>query len=218
MKNRFGLVLSFMVSLMMLYACHNVSINQEQVGKLQGKTWFLACNLFPDALGDHSISSVNYHIPGEVIPWGTPVEISDISDEEVFLLDKNNNKEYRYVFHGKTMQVTTAEKHLRRILLQDITELQQKVSNMSEIDRKGINDAMVYKGMSKEAVLIAIGYPPEFVTPDPMTSDTWNYWAKRHDQFFVEFSPDGKVQKIYGLYPPIGMDKPGKEHGKTQGE
>jgi outer membrane protein assembly factor BamE (lipoprotein component of BamABCDE complex) len=74
---------------------------------------------------------------------------------------------------------------------------------MSEIDKKGINDAMVYIGMNNEAVIIAIGYPPEFATPDIYHSQRWHYWAKRCDQFYVNFGPDNKVISIEGRYPPV---------------
>jgi hypothetical protein len=36
--------------------------------------------------------------------------------------------------------------------------------------------------MSRNAVLAAIGYPPQHATPS-LSSDEWMYWATRYDRF-----------------------------------
>jgi len=48
--------------------------------------------------------------------------------------------------------------------------------------------------MSKEAVILAIGYPPEHVTPT-LESNTWKYWRTRFATQLVSFV-DGKVVDI----------------------
>jgi len=49
-------------------------------------------------------------------------------------------------------------------------------------------------GMSKKAVLAAIGYPPQHQTPS-LNGDTWTYWSSRTNRFAVIFKQD-KVDHI----------------------
>lgn len=48
--------------------------------------------------------------------------------------------------------------------------------------------------MSKDAVLVAIGYPPITRTPT-LESDDWTYWSNRFNTFIVYFE-NGKVSRI----------------------
>ncbi len=66
------------------------------------------------------------------------------------------------------------------------------VSAMSDIDRKGISDAKVHMGMSKEGVKAALGYPAAHKTPS-LDNDTWMYWKDRFGRRKVRFDANGKV-------------------------
>lgn len=178
------------------------SLDMEQVRSMENTTCFLGCNLFPDIKKKEApISSVNYHLPGGMLHWGTPVRIVEASPNKVILLDMKTGMRYPYAFHGKTLEVTTQAEHLKRFLLPDISALRREVDAMSITDRNGINRGMVLYGMSKRGVLVAIGYPPEFATPDPMKASVWNYWYDRFKQFSVTFGDDGRVIAIRGDYP-----------------
>ncbi|BCG63879.1 MAG: hypothetical protein methR_P1624 [Methyloprofundus sp.] len=61
-------------------------------------------------------------------------------------------------------------------------------------ERKKITQAKAAKGMSKDAVLVAIGYPPITRTPT-LESDDWTYWSNRFNTFIVYFE-NGKVSRI----------------------
>ena len=41
-------------------------------------------------------------------------------------------------------------------------------------------------GMSREGVILAVGYPPEHQTPS-LEADQWSYWRNSHSRFQVYF-------------------------------
>ncbi len=51
--------------------------------------------------------------------------------------------------------------------------------------------------MSKEAVIVCYGYPPEVATPST-NLDGWQYWRHRFKSFTIEFDDDGKVKYAGG--------------------
>ena len=162
-----------------------------------GRTYYLKCNLHADPRNNR-LSSVNYHLPGKVLKWGTPVTIKKISKKKVKF--EANGEIFRYEIHKRTRKITTVREHLARFLTTDLRRLKRKIRSLSRVDRKGIEDARPIVGMSKQGVLIAIGYPPEFVVHDPMAASSWQYWRNRWCKFVVVFNRYGKVKNIIGNY------------------
>ncbi len=195
-----ALLMLALSALLMVSGCSK-PLDTEDMDAMQGKTLYLACNLFPDIERNNALSSVNYHIPGGMLKWATPIEITDIDRKHLVFKVIDTGIEYPYSFHGRTIEAVSPEEHLARIFVADIEPLKQEVSAMSEIDRRGIEEGVAHPGMTKRAVLIAIGYPPEFATPDPMAANEWNYWYDRFREFVVAFGEDGKVITITGYYP-----------------
>jgi hypothetical protein len=76
----------------------------------------------------------------------------------------------------------------------------EEIDGLAEVDRRHIEAGTVGNGMTKAGVIFAIGYPPEFKTPDREV-DTWTYWRSRVRSFDVVFGPDGRV--ISGEPPPL---------------
>jgi len=68
------------------------------------------------------------------------------------------------------------------------------VSKFSDSEQKAIAAGRVELGMSKAAVVVAIGYPPAHQTPS-LSANHWRYWASRFDTFLVKFE-DEKVVEI----------------------
>ena len=59
---------------------------------------------------------------------------------------------------------------------------------------KAIKKGEVRPGMSRNAVLISWGYPPEVRTPELTLSD-WTYWKSRFDTVMVRFE-GGSVSEV----------------------
>ena len=190
----FLVLMAFMFSVAPVAWSEPVSLKE-----LRGQTYYLACNLHADPTNNR-LYSVNYQIPGGLIPWGTKVKMLKVSKKKIEFEDVTSNIRYTYFMHKRTLKATTPLKHLTRIFIDDIDGLKQKVKKLSHIDKQGIEEGRVLEGMSKEGVLIAIGPPPEFATPNPMKSSRWHYWYNRWGQFYVQFNNKGVVEQIIGHY------------------
>ena len=60
---------------------------------------------------------------------------------------------------------------------------------LSEMEVGAIKKGVLYNGMSKRAVLICYGPPPEHYTPR-QDSNIWYYWRNRRDKITLTFDPD----------------------------
>lgn len=168
--------------------------------RMEGRYYFLGHNLHAD-LVYNKVSSVNYQLLGELIPWGTEVRINRVEGRRLVFEDVAKHRRYSYEFHWKTKMAVPLADHLDRIFLKSADELKQQVEGLSEIDKDGIYEGRVKLGMSREGVLVAIGYPPEFANPEELMSDRdWLYWVNRHSKVVISFGRDGLVNRITGDY------------------
>ncbi len=71
------------------------------------------------------------------------------------------------------------------------------LSKYTAIEKQNIQQGSVDIGMSKDAVIKAIGYPPKHQTPS-LDRDSWRYWKNRFGTFLVNFK-DGKVESLKGI-------------------
>ncbi len=71
-----------------------------------------------------------------------------------------------------------------------------KLDALTQGEREAVRLGVVIAGMRKEAVVLAIGYPPRRDTPT-LDRPMWTYWRSREHSFFVEFDASGVVLKTY---------------------
>ncbi len=71
--------------------------------------------------------------------------------------------------------------------------LSELTRGMTALERENIAAGKTAPGMSREAVIIAQGYPPEHRTPDREGS-TWIYWQNRFATKALEFGADGRLE------------------------
>lgn len=162
-----------------------------------GKAYYLATNLHVDQRLN-KISSVNY-LRGNLLPWGKKIRVERILRNRMLLVDSENGRRYSYEFHRNTRAVTSLKKHVGRILLNGsrLTALKSRVKGLSSIDQDGIYQGRALPGMSRQGLIIAIGYPPEFANRgDIMTSRSWHYWQGRWDKVKIIFDRRGNVAKV----------------------
>ncbi len=80
------------------------------------------------------------------------------------------------------------------ILARTLSTNKVDLSSFSEMERKAIAAGEVSIGMSKKAVVTALGYPPKHKTPS-LESNQWRYWRNRFGTFVVHFEDD-RVSRI----------------------
>lgn len=133
---------------------------------------------------------INYKHMNDVLPAGTEVKnvIIDKADDDrwhfiSFQTVQDNKKHTIYFVNpwhpGKTIQ-DYREYMFTTKNFEELTE------GLTEEEIKSIKNAKVTKGMTKRAVLITYGYPPEHHTPT-LDSNVWKYWQNRFITFDVCF-------------------------------
>lgn len=63
---------------------------------------------------------------------------------------------------------------------------------LSDIEIDAIKKGVIVNGMSKRAVLVYYGPPPEHYTPD-QNALTWYYWTNRKDKIAIKFDTNHKT-------------------------
>ncbi len=132
--------------------------------------------------------TVNYGVD-RLIPVNTAVKIRDIGGEDV---------EFSLLENGRELTLVNIEKYSReemgeifkRYFGRDTVSL----DSFTAAEREAIAEGKVEKGMSKQAVLMARGYPPAHETPS-IEDDQWKYWTSRFNTKIVYFE-NGKVSRI----------------------
>ena len=136
--------------------------------------------------------STNYQ-KGRLLPAGTAIKDVKQSRKNIRFTDAETDVTYTIVFvpkHHPGKRI--GDVYQRYVTDQNLEQLTEGFSR-SEID--AIQSGTVVNGMSKEAVIVCYGYPPEIATPSTKL-DGWQYWRHRFKSFTIEFDDDGKVSYI----------------------
>jgi len=66
------------------------------------------------------------------------------------------------------------------------------VAGLDQREIDAIRAGIVPVGMSRRAVIVAWGYPPEHATPS-LEAPVWSYWVNRFIKKELRFGPDGRT-------------------------
>jgi hypothetical protein len=148
---------------------------------------FLCCNMRTDGKW---ISDINYEESGKrIIAFGTPVKVIGYGRYRV-----------RVVIDGKVQHIgNDYSRDLKRevfarryVVAQDP---RPTVAAAPGKIRKAIESAKVTNGMTRDQVLIAVGYPVSSENPN-LDVPVWRYWLWSFSPFTVYFDESGKVSKV----------------------
>ncbi len=136
------------------------------------------------------VYSTNYE-KGNLFPAGSEVTEVNRSSRKVEFTDPKLKMKFSVEFVGKHHPGVTAEQWIGRFLTtRNFAALTQ---GLTAAEIKAIRAGQVQAGMSKKAVLVSVGYPPEVATAST-DLDTWKFWRDRFRNYMVYFS-NGKVTK-----------------------
>ena len=126
---------------------------------------------------------------GASIPVNTPVKLLNITSKTIEVEVDNSSQK---------LLVKNVEKHTGDDVYRAFDKLFAKkkvnLSKFTSLEITHINSGTVANGMRKDAVIVAIGYPPITETMN-LDSNLWVYWNGRYNKFNVHFK-DGKVSKV----------------------
>lgn len=140
------------------------------------------------------ITDANY-LKGTLIPFGTRVQILDVDRSSVkFQAAGHPPITLVYKYGRDTLPM---DQYLDRAfpredphakLASDGTK-DRRHTEQTDQTRKLIQQGVVEAGMSKQEIVMAVGYPPAHRTPS-LDAPMWTYWANRWATFEVYFEGD----------------------------
>ncbi len=160
---------------------------QENVDLGEG---FLCCNMHSDGAW---ISDANYQDPSKtMIPFGTPMRHAGWGRYRVQVDIEGRRLEIGNDY-SRTLPM---EEFGRRYLVKKDPRKQPAYTGASAKVRKAIESAHVVRGMTRDQVLMALGYPVVNETP-VLQATPWKYRAAS-GAFSVHFDGQGRVSNVHG--------------------
>jgi outer membrane protein assembly factor BamE (lipoprotein component of BamABCDE complex) len=172
--------------LLLLSACSKqLKPNELPAGVQIGQVYYTQFSLFQE---ENKFRTTNYR-KGILIPINTAVSLVSIDSDEVNL---------KLSTSGLPLRIENVQKFTK----DDMPTAFLKIAGLKKVDltrfakieQDNILVGRVIKGMSKKAVLAAIGYPPQHVTPS-LEGNDWTYWSNLFNRFVIHFKND-KVEDI----------------------
>lgn len=152
---------------------------------------FLCCNM--RAEGDW-ISDINYRDGGlRLVPAGTPARVTGYGRHRV-ALDLGNERARLGNDYSRTL--TNEEFAARYVVAEDP---KARLASWSPEVRKAVTAAQVIPGMTREQVIMSLGYP--VTSENPAERTFWRYWVSSFDEFQVVWGPDGRVKAVETASP-----------------
>ena len=157
--------------------------SQEQSG-------FTCCNFHPD---ENWVSDANWaYLPR--IPAGTAARILEYGDYRVSV-EIGGRRMMLGLDYGRSQVLR--EWAQRMIVSRDPKE---KIADWPAAAREAIEAGRIALGMTKEQVIVSVGYPPAHATPS-MDAQTWKYWYDTHGTYEVVWGDDGRVKDVVAPLP-----------------
>jgi hypothetical protein len=128
--------------------------------------------------------------PGhEILPYNSKIQVASLG-QIIKLVDVSMGRVIEMEFHSGRMGMSARE---YIDLITSPTPVTYE--GLSDGDRQGIKAGRAIIGMSKQGVMVALGYPARHQTPS-LDENRWIYWKGRFDTYAVEFDNSGKVLSI----------------------
>jgi len=153
---------------------------------------FTCCNLHYDG---SELSDANYWV-GTAVPVGTPVHIESATPHSVTFVAGGAKLTLKHEYGTKE---ETFEQYLGKIFV--TYDPHRRIGEFPDEVQSAIGKAKVERGMTREQVLLSLGYPPAHKTPS-LKDLEWTYWYNHWTTFKVLFDERGKVAGVVGRPAP----------------
>ena len=129
---------------------------------------------------------------GALLPVGTQVTIDDMSSKALEFTTKDGGK-FR-IYTQKYYKLDGEEMAKLLFGKKNPKAKGGKFHKFSKMERRQIEIGEIKKGMSRDAVIMAYGYPPTHVNPS-LKQNMWKVWVTRWNTMNIYFK-NGKVSRI----------------------
>ncbi len=148
---------------------------------------FLCCNMRTDGSW---ISDSNYAESGKrIIPAGTPLRVTGYGRYRVHV-ELNGGKQALGNDYSRDLDLGTFAQ--RYVVTEDPSK---KIAAYPPKIRDAIKAARVAKGMTREQVLMAVGYPITSENPT-LGAPLWRMWISSFGEYQILFDNAGRVREV----------------------
>lgn len=149
---------------------------------------YLCCNMRTDGKW---ISDSNYEESGKtLIPLGTPIKVTGYGRNRVNVELSPGGAQTIGNDYSRSIALDAFAK--RYVVAEDPL---QKVAGYPPKIQAAIKSARVANGMTREQVIMALGWPIASENPH-LDLKTWRYWLWSFDEFQVRFDDAGRVSEV----------------------
>jgi hypothetical protein len=183
---------SFVLATLLALGCASTQplVTSSGVDLITAPVVYTLVNLHPDDQRGR-LYAVNYQQAG-LIPVCSEVKIVALKGNKMRFQLVKTGREYTYLHH----KVAAAEPFNSHLLRFFGTECDRKgLERLGPGDRAGVQAGKADKGMTKQGVIFAMGYPPRHETPD-LNGNVWKYWRGKFDTMLVTFDEKGRVESV----------------------
>jgi len=148
---------------------------------------YLCCNM--RTTGDW-ISDSNYNDSGQrVVPVGTPTKVTGYGRQRVQVTIDGKRQAIGNDYSRDLGLETFAKRYV-------VTEDPKvKLASYPGKQRDAIQAGQISRGMTRDQVLMAFGYPISSENPR-LDATTWRYWVSSFSEFQVLFDEGGRVKDV----------------------
>lgn len=183
-----------------LLGCATKSYITEDGKKINpvGSVYYTKVNIWYE--DPEEILSTNYH-KGTIIPFGSQVKIADYKGNQISFTKEDMAGVTFTIFDVHKYSLVSMEELFNHYFSKDDPKAPGgEFSRLSGREKEDVEKGNLAEGMSKEAAIIAYGYPPKHKTPD-LADDIWYYWSNRFHTEEVTFKNNRiiKIESMKGL-------------------
>jgi len=198
LKTIFFLLIVLSIMLSPLIAAAPVDEDKKVYKVMDEGPLYTAYNIWYELGKENALWCINYK-RGEMIPAGT--EVTDVkiikAESGRFLGGEEKAISFRTVPNGKEFLANFKPSFHPDLTIEDYLEkmftsktFDELTEGMSAYEIDAIKEGKAKVRMSREAILVSFGYPPEHRTPD-LKKDVWLYWMTRFETKDIHFDEDG---------------------------
>ena len=170
MRLRYCLSSIFLAAVFLLCGCAHQLIVSEVLQSPEQAPIYTRYNIW--YTNPKKVSTLNM-LKGDILPFGTEVNITSASDREICFTTVKDGCEFRIKF-TTDYRMMSAEDYLRELFSTD-NESDLTVG-IRPLTIEKLKAGIVEKGMTRQEVELAFGPPCAYRTP-ARALDTWCYWT-----------------------------------------
>ena len=189
MRRRSVLCILAVVVVVGLGGCGGARSKRPVADPHVGQVFFLCCNLRYDPNKPEITDTIAAR--GTLIPFATRVEVRKVTKGSV-QFDAPGHPPITLVYeHGS--KALPFDRYLSRLFVTEDPRLKLKKVPARQV--KLVEKATITPGMSRDQVLLAVGYPPADQTPS-LDAAVWAYGDGAEADAFVVYFDGGRVSSV----------------------